>query len=168
MSPVLVLLTAVIVTLLDLTILPGVRVFDAHPSAAVATVAVWSVLRRREEAMLLAPATGLGLGLLGNEPLGASILGLAPTVLLGLRRDPATPDGRFTATLWAACLGTVAYTVTLAVLLAALRDVPFAPLALARQTAVSAALTALLAGMLYWPVARVAWQARLPGRFRRL
>lgn len=168
MSALLVLLTALLVALLDLTLLPSMRVFDAHPSAAVATVAVWSVLRRREEAMLLAPAAGLMLGLLGNEPLGASILGLAPTVLFATRRDPAAPDGRFTAVVRAACLGTVAYTLTLAVLLAVLRDVPLAPLALARQMVVTAALTALLAGMLYWPVARVAWQAHLPGRFRRL
>ncbi len=168
MNAAFVLLTALLVALLDLTLLPSMRLLGAHPSGAVAAVAVWSVLRRREEAMLLAPTTGLFLGLLGNEPLGASVLGLAPTVLLATRRDPAASGGRLAATLWAACTGTAAYTVTLAVLLALLRGVPLAPLAVARQMAVGGVLTALLAGVLYWPVARVAWQVHLPGRFRRL
>ncbi len=167
MSALLVLPIAVLVALLDLTLLPGVRVLGTHPSGAVATVAVWSVLRRREEAMLLAPATGLVLGLLGNEPLGASILALAPTVLVAVRHDPAAPDGRFAAALWAAWIGAMAYTLTLAALLALLRGLPLAPLAVTRQSVVSGALTTLLAAVLYWPMARVAWQTHLPGRFRR-
>jgi len=53
------------------------------------------------------------------------------------------------------------------VLVALLRQVPLAPVALARQMITSGLLTALVAAVLYWPMAHVAWQARLPGRFQR-
>jgi hypothetical protein len=161
------LVAAGCIALLDLALFANVRVFDSHPSGAVAAVAVWCVLRRRDEAMLLAPAAGLFLGLLGNEPLGASVLGLAPTVLLAVRRAPPAADGRFLTTLEAAAAGSALYSLTLAVLVALLRQVPLAPVALARQMITSGLLTALVAAVLYWPMAHVAWQARLPGRFQR-
>lgn len=167
MRAALTLVAAGCIALLDLTLFANVQVLGAHPSGVVAAVAVWSVLRRRDEAMLLAPAAGLFLGLLGNEPLGASVLGLAPTVLIAIRRDPRTPDGRFLATLEAAAAGSALYSLTLAVLVTLVGEVPLAPVALARQMITGGLLTVLLAGVLYWPMARVAWQAYLPGRFQR-
>lgn len=167
MRVVLLLLTAVIAVLLDLTLGPSLRAFGAHPSFAVALVTVWSVLRRRQEAMLLAPAAGLLLGLLGNQPIAAAVMALALVVLLASLRDPNASEGRFRATLMIAAAGSAAYVVLIliATLLAGQR-LP-APDVITRAIGGAALLTAPLAAVLYWPVARAAWQPRIRGQFRR-
>lgn len=167
MSLLLLLIPGAAAVLLDLTLSPALRILGAHPSFSVALVATWAVLRRREETMVLAPATGLLLGLLGNEPLGASVLALTPVVMLGWLRDPAETGGRFAATLGVAAVGAAAYVAVVA-LAAALtgRALP-APAAAAQAMAGAALLTVPPAAVLYWPLARAAWQPRVRGEFRR-
>jgi rod shape-determining protein MreD len=166
-SLLLLLVPAFCAALLDLTVSPAIHVFGAHPSVCVAVLAAWAVLRRREEAMLLVPAMGLLLGLLGNEPLGASILGLAPVVLLASMRNPEARDGRFAATLGVAAFGAMAYVLVLAVTVSIQGKVAPAPLSVLWQTAATAALTAAVLPLVYLPLARVAWQPHLHGDFRR-
>lgn len=167
MSILLLLLPALTAALLDLTLSPGLRAFGGHPSVSVALVAAWAVLRRREEAMLLAPLTGLLLGLLGNEPLGASLLALAPTVVVAQLHDVNKPEGRLTATLGTAFAGAALYVALVAATEAAVgRGVP-APAAMLRAMGATGLLTTAIALLLYWPLARSAWQPRVHGEFRR-
>lgn len=167
MSLILLLIPAVVVALLDLTVASALRVFDAQPSISVALLAAWAVLRRREEAMVMAPAAGLVLGLLGNEPLGASMLGLAPVVLLASMRNPEVTEGRFYITVAVALAGAAAYVLTVAVITSIAGKLAPAPLALIRQMAGTALLTALVTAVVYFPLARIAWQPHLRGDFRR-
>lgn len=161
------LLAALAAALTDLTVTPSFRAFGGHASLSVALVAVWAVLRRPDEAMLLAPAAGLLLGLLGNEPLGASVLALAPAVLLASLRNPASTEGRFTAAMAIAFAAAAAYVVVVTLTEAAVSRSAPAPRDTLRAMVGSAVLTASLAVLLYWPVARAAWQPRVRGRFRR-
>lgn len=159
MSVLLLLLTAAMAALLDLTFSPGLPVLGGHPSFCVALLAVWIVTRPRHEAMIMAPAAGLLLGLLGNEPLGASVLGLIPVVLLGMGRDPDGERPRLTVTLTLALMGGAAYTAIIALVGAvAAERVPPALVTLEAMigTALGSALPAL---MLYW---LPAWTARQP------
>ena len=167
MRVVFLLVTAAVAVLLDLTLGPGLRAFGAQPSLTVAVVTVWAVLRRRQEAMVLAPAAGLMLGLLGNQPLGAAVMALAFVVLLGTLRDPNVAEGRFRATLAIAAAGSAAYVVLIAIAtLLTGRRLP-APDVITRAVAGTVLLTIPLAAVLYWPVARAAWQPRIRGQFRR-
>ena len=167
MKAALLLVAGAMAALLDLTVTPGIRALGGHPSVCVALVAVWAVLRRREEAMVLAPATGLMLGLLGNEPLGASIVGLAPAVLLASRRDPDVTEGRFVAALGIAAVSAAAYVAVVALAGAATGGGIPSPAETLRAMAGTAVLTAPIAALVYWPVARAAWQPRVRGQFRR-
>lgn len=167
MSLILLLIPAFLAALLDLTAVPAFRFFGAHPSLSVAIIAVWAVLRRREEAMVMAPAAGLTLGLLGNEPLGASILGLAPVVLLAAMRNPEMTEGRFSIAIGVALAGAAVYVFMVAVLTAIAGKLAPEPLPLLRQMAGTALLTAPLTAMLYLPLVRIAWQPHLHGDFRR-
>ena len=159
--------TAAVAVLLDLTLGPGLRALGAHPSFTVALVTVWAVLRRRQEAMVLAPAAGLLLGLLGTQPLGVAVLALALVVLLASLRDANGSEGRFRATLVIAAAGSAAYAVliVIATLLAGQR-LPAADV-ITRAIGGAVLLTTPLAAVLYWPVARAAWQPRIRGQFRR-
>lgn len=167
MSLVLLLLPAVLTALLDLTTAPTIRLFGAHPSLCVALLSVWAVLRRREEAMVLAPVMGLTLGLLGNEPLGVSVIGLAPVVLLAARRNPEIAEGRFVTALGIAALGAAVYTLVLAVAVSVQGKVAPSPSALLRGLAGTVVLTAAVAALVYLPLMRVAWQPHVRGDFRR-
>jgi rod shape-determining protein MreD len=163
----LLLLPALAAVLLDLTLAPSLRLFEAQVSFCVAMVAVWGVLRRREETLLLAPLAGLLLGLLGNEPLGTSVLALIPVAALSTRRDPDQPEGRYSAAILAAFMGAAGYVLCVLLIEAAVgRFIPD-PLVVLRVTAGGALLTTVLAAVLYWPLVGAAWQPRAPGQFRR-
>jgi rod shape-determining protein MreD len=160
-------LTALLAALLDLTAASRLSLFGGHPSVCVAVVAAWTVLRRRRAAMTLAPLAGIALGLLGNEPLGASVLGLAPVVLLGQLRDRDRPEGRLRATVGLALAGAAAYVLIVALVEAAVFRMVPPVVAVARAGAGAAVLTAALTAVLYWPLARSAWMPHVPGQFRR-
>jgi rod shape-determining protein MreD len=166
-SLLLLLIPSAIAALLDLTVFTNIRIGGTHPSLSVALVAVWAVLRRRDEAMVLAPATGLFLGLLGDEPLGAAILGLSFAVVLAGMRDPDMTEGRFFATGAVTAAAAAAYTLIIALTEAVVgRSLP-GPDLIWKQVLGSALLTLPLAAVLYLPLARAAWQPREPGTFRR-
>ncbi len=167
MSLLALLIPALIAAVLDLTVGSQLDLFGGRPAFAVAVVAVWAVLRRRDEALVLAPLTGLLLGLLGNEPLGASVIGLAPVVLIAGLRDPSAVEGRFAMTLIAAAAGAALYTLVVAIANAAVVRVGLAPLATLRAALAGAVFTTPVAGLLYFPMTRVAWRERMPGQFRR-
>ncbi|MBI2761739.1 MAG: hypothetical protein HYX51_09985 [Chloroflexi bacterium] len=167
MSLLLLLIPAAAAALLDLTLFANIRLLGAHPLLSVALVSVWAVLRRREEAMVLAPAAGLLLGLFGNEPLGASVLGLAPLVLMAAMRDPSTPDGRLSMCVWVAFAGAALYVALVTIVDSIVNRTAPGLAPTVRQMGAAAVLTAVLSAVLYLPLIRTAWQPRVPGHFRR-
>jgi hypothetical protein len=166
-SLLLLLLPAASAAMLDLSLFANIRLLGSHPLLSVALVSVWAVLRRREEAMVLAPATGLFLGLFGSEPLGASVLGLMPLVLLAAMRDPSVPEGRFSMCVWVALAGAALYVALVTVADSAVNRAAPALLPTLRQMGGAGVLTAVLAAVVYLPLIRTAWQPRVPGHFRR-
>lgn len=167
MSLLALLIPAVMAVLLDLTLAPDLRLFGAHPSFSVALIAVWAIVRRRDEVVVMAPAVGLLLGILGNEPLGASVLGLTPVVLLAWPRHPESSKGRFSALLVTAFLGAAAYVLIVMLITAlAARELP-GPGDTIRIMGVAALLTTVFACMLYWPLARTSTNTRARGEFHR-
>ncbi len=167
MSLLALLIPALMAAILDLALASQLELFGGRPIISVAVVAVWTVLRRREEAMVLAPVTGLLLGLLGSEPLGASVLGLIPVVLIAGLRDPSAAEGRFVMTLIAAAAGAGLYVLVVALTNAGVARVALAPLATIRAALAAVVFTTPVAGLLYFPMTRVAWRERMPGQFRR-
>ncbi|MFN8557775.1 MAG: hypothetical protein U0531_10650 [Dehalococcoidia bacterium] len=153
---ILLVLTALVAALLDLTVFGEIRVAGVHGSLTAALVAVWTVTRGRQESMFLAPVAGLLLGLLGPGPLGASVLALAPAVLLGALRRPDHEPRRFPLSVMAAGGGGMAYVIIMGLIqTVATRSLPaLQPLAVAALG--GAAITAVLGTLVYLPVARLA------------
>jgi rod shape-determining protein MreD len=130
-------------------------------------VALWAALRPEAETMLLAPVAGLLLGLLGNEPLGVSVLALAPTVLLGHRDERRSTHRRLPATIGLVVAGTLAYAAIWSVAAAILGEGVPVGLGSLRVLAAVVLLNCLLAMMLYWPLARLTGDPRPRNELRR-
>lgn len=160
--------TALAAVLLDLTFFASFSLWGGHLSASAALVAIWAVLRTREETMALTPLCGLGLGLLGNEPVGASLIGLAVVALLGWLRNPESAEGRFIHAMGVALCGTLLYVAIRSFVTGAVDQALPNAVSIVRATIGSAFLTVPLAGMVYLALVRIAIQPRLPGQMRRM
>jgi rod shape-determining protein MreD len=167
MNPYLAVALAFVAVLLDVSMAPGAAVFGVRPSLVVVLVGLWAALRPDVEVMVLAPTAGVLLGLLGNEPLGVSVLALTPIVLLGLSQSPRTSERRFLFAIVLVITGSLAY-VFVYTLAARLQGAP-APVGLGvlRVVILAALLNGLLAAVLYWPLARTAPTAPVRSDLRR-
>ncbi|MDQ4100524.1 MAG: rod shape-determining protein MreD, partial [Chloroflexota bacterium] len=149
MSTILLLLLAFACVLLEIAFAPGATVFGGRAQLSLVVIALWSVLRPADEAMLLAPAAGLLLGLLGNEPLGLSVLAFAPVVALGMLNEERSIERRFVLTLGLVALGTFVYAVAdLTIFRLAGRTIPVAFSTL-QAVLVVTILNLVLAAVLY-------------------
>ena len=155
MSTVLLLLLAFACVLLEIAFAPGATLFGGRAQLALVVIALWAALRPTAEAMLLAPTAGLLLGLIGNEPLGLSVLAFAPIVALGAMNEERSTEGRFALTIGLVAIGTLVYAVTdLVVSRLAGRTIPVAA-GTAQAVLVATLLNVGLAAVLYWPLSRM-------------
>lgn len=167
MSTVLLLGLAFISVLAEIAFAPGAGLLGVRPQLTLVMISLWSALRPEAEAMLLAPAAGLMLGLLANEPLGVSVLAFAPIVLLSGIGEHRSPERRFAFTVGLTAAGTLAYALIYAVFARVLGEgVPVGLGSLRALTAV-AAVNAALAALLYWPLARISGDTGARNELRR-
>ncbi len=167
MNPYLLVVLALLSVLIDLSFAPGATLFGARPELALVLVALWAALRPQAEAMVLALAAGIGLGLLGSEPLGASVLALAPIVLLGSLSDGRSTERRFIFSIGLVMLGTLVYALALAGASWLLGEgYPLGPGSL-RSFGTVMVLNAALAAVLYLPLARISADPAARNELRR-
>lgn len=166
MTTVLLALLAFAAVLVDLAVAPGATLAGARPQFTLVVIALWAALRPELEVMLLAPAAGLLLGVLGNEPLGASVLALAPAVVLGLAGRGRSTKRHFLRTLGLVAAATPAYAAVFLIVgwLAGARPA----LGLEWITALVrlALVNTLVAAALYWPISRLPSESAPQGQFR--
>jgi rod shape-determining protein MreD len=166
-STVLLLLLALAAVLADIAVAPGGEAFGARAQVTLVVVALWAALRPEAETMLLLPVAGVLLGLLGNEPLGVSVLALAPIVLLSNRGERRSTERRLPYTIGLVVAGTLAYAAIWSVATAILGEgVPFG-LGSLRVLLAVAILNCLLAALLYWPLAKLTGDPRPRNELRR-
>jgi rod shape-determining protein MreD len=155
MSTILLLLLAFACVLLEIAFAPGATLFGGRAQLTLVVIALWAALRPADETMLLALTAGLLLGLLGNEPLGLSVLAFAPIVALGVMNEERSTEGRLVRTIGLVAIGTLVYAVAdLVVSRLAGRTIPLAVGTL-QAVLVVAVLNLGLAAMLYWPLSRM-------------
>ena len=158
---------AFVAVLLDIAFAPGALFLGGRAQLTLVVVALWSALRPQAEAMLLAPAAGLLLGLLGNEPLGLSVLAFAPIVVLGGMSEERSTARRFAFTIGLVAIGTLVYA------LVALIAAPLAGSAIPvgfgslRAVLVVTVLNLAMAAVLYWPLARMTGDPSARAELRR-
>ena len=75
-------LIAWFLAMLDVSAMPYMKVLGVTPDLVLILAACWAVLRPQDEAMIAVPIAGLMHDLTNGDPLGASILGFAPLLVL--------------------------------------------------------------------------------------
>jgi rod shape-determining protein MreD len=159
MSAAVTVVIAVLAAVLDISAAPGYDLWGARPSLSVVVVALWSALRPTGEAMLIAPVAGIALGLLGNEPLGVSVLAFVAIVLVGWLRRPSGAERRFAWALIVVAAGTVITTLLQSLaLLAGGAAGAFSASGL-RLTGANIVLNLALGAVLYFPLVIVSRSA---------
>jgi rod shape-determining protein MreD len=79
---ILIVLLFLIVALIQASVLPAFPVFGVIPNLVLVLAVCWTVARGQQEAMVVVPLAGVCLGLVGDHPLGITLLATVPIVLL--------------------------------------------------------------------------------------
>jgi len=167
MTAALLIALALASVMVDIAVAPGATLLGVRGQVTLVLIALWAVHRPQAEAMLLAPAAGLFLGLLGNEALGVSVLALAPIVVMGTASQARSTERRLIYSIGLVIAGTLVYALVHAIV-SRLLGRPF-PLELGSVWTLGALvlLNAALAALLYWPLARLAGDPNLRDELRR-
>ncbi len=89
------LVALVVFATFEVSALADVRVLGATPDLGFALVAVWALTRDQRQALAMAVPLGLVPGLLGAQPLGASLAAIAPVVAFANVRELGWLRGEF-------------------------------------------------------------------------
>src|SRR5438132_1881848 len=104
---------------LNVSALPYIKIVGATPDFVLIFAACWAVLREPDEAMIVVPVAGFLRDLAGSDPLGTSVIALAPIVLLAAAVRLRAVDSQFVPTVVVTIAGTAIYSVMSAVTLRA-------------------------------------------------
>jgi rod shape-determining protein MreD len=157
-----------VVVVLQLAAAPSFSYLGVHPDLLVVWLACWAALRGTQEVLVLVAVAGCGLGLLGREPFGASLLALLPIAALAwLREQRGTKPSVLVAVLGALVAGVV-YNLLQAAAAFAGGDPFGTPLDVVRVAPRAAVLDALIAAIWYWPLRLIFGRIgrRQAGQFR--
>ena len=102
---------AFFLAVLQASAMPYVKVLGVTPDLVLIFAACWAMVRGQGEAMVVVPLAGLLRDLSSSDPLGTSVLALAPIVLLAAARELRPMDTEFVPTLVVVGAGTLAYGV---------------------------------------------------------
>jgi rod shape-determining protein MreD len=113
LATLLLLLTALVQT----SVMPAFPMFGVSPNLVLVLLVCWTIVRGRQEAMVVIPIGGLCLSLFGSQPVGVALLAAVPVLLLSeLRALNVTPNHLLLA-LVVAFLSSLIYEVVLLVAL---------------------------------------------------
>lgn len=107
---------------------PHARVLGVAPDPVLIFVACWAMVRGQREAMVLVPLAGLLRDLSTSDPVGTSVLALAPIVPLAAVRELRLVESEFVPALAAVAAASLAYSlISMAVLAATGQSAPLLP-----------------------------------------
>lgn len=132
--------------------MPYVRVLGVTPDLVLILAVCWTMVRGQGEGMVVIPLAGLLRDLVTSDPLGTSVLALAPVVLLAWARDIQVLETEFIPTLGVVVLGSIIYgLISMTVLAATGWSIPWWTGVL-HVVLPSAVVNALFAITVYLPV----------------
>ncbi len=103
----------------NVSALPYIKILGVTPDFVLIFAACWAVLREPDEALIVIPVAGFLRDLAGSDPLGTSVIALAPIVLLAAAVRLRAVDSQFLPTVIVVMAGSAAYSVISAVILRA-------------------------------------------------
>ena len=82
MKYILIVLLFLMVALIQASVLPAFPVFGVIPNLVLVLAVCWTVVRGQQEAMVVVPLASVWLGIVGDQPVGITLLATIPIVLL--------------------------------------------------------------------------------------
>jgi len=143
---------AALLAIAHVSVMQYVEILGVTPDLLLVFAACFAVLRREEESLIVVPLAGLMRDLTTADPIGTSILGFAPLVLLAAGARMRAMDSRFVPAVLVSFLGSITYVaVTMVVLTAAGQNIQWA-YSLTRLALPLAVVNALFTPVLYLPM----------------
>jgi rod shape-determining protein MreD len=109
MTYVVALAVAWLLAIIQASALPHLHVLGVTPDFVLIFAACFAVLRRQEEAMYVVPLAGLMRDFAMSDPIGTSVLGFAPIVLLAAGLRLRAMDSQFVPAVAVVAAGTICY-----------------------------------------------------------
>lgn len=156
------------VVVLQVAAAPSFTYLGVHADLPVVWLGCWAAVRGPRDLLPLVALAGIGLGLIGREPLGASMLALLPLAGLAVVGDPRPAFGRFLAALLIVCAAGLAYAVIHALASFAGGEGMGSVFNVLQVAPRAAILDAMVAALWYWPVRLLFGRQTRAGEFRRL
>jgi rod shape-determining protein MreD len=145
---------AAFLAMLHMSAMPYVEVLGVTPDFLLVFASCFAVLRREEEALIVVPLAGLMRDLTTNDPIGTSILGFAPIVLLAAATRMRAMDSQFIPAVVVCFAGTITYAgITMAVLAATGQEIQWTDSVL-RFALPLGVVNALFTPVFYIPMSR--------------
>lgn len=150
-------------SVLGASAMPYLTVLGATPNLVLILAACWASLRGQGEAMVVVPMAGVLLDLTSSDPLGTSVLALAPIVPLAAAREFRLMESDFVPALGVVAAATGAYhAISMGVLAATGQNIPSTG-AVASVVLPAAIVNSLFAIIVYLPVRWLSGDLRLAG-----
>jgi rod shape-determining protein MreD len=132
--------------------MPYLQVLGVTPDFVLIFAASFAVLRRQEESLWVVPLCGLFRDLATSDPIGTSVLGFAPLVLLAAALRLQAMDSQFVPAVAVIAAGTVCHTaITIGVLVVSGQEIDLIH-ALTRVILPLAVVNSLFAAIVYLPL----------------
>ena len=152
MKYVLVAVTTFLLAIVHVSAMSYFSILGVTPDIILIFASCWVVIRDFREGLVVVPIAALCRDLLTSDPLGMSLIALAPIVVLAMAGKMAAPESRFLVALGTVIFGSLSYSIMGAIVLAATgQDVPLLS-ALLRSVMLSVVVNALVALVLYLPL----------------
>ena len=143
---------AFFLAVLGVSAMPYVKVLGVTPNLILIFAVTWMMVRGQREAAVVVPVAGLMRDLTTSDPVGTSVLALAPIVLLAVVRELKAVESELVLTLVVAVLASLIYgLITMMVLTATGQGFPWLH-GLLWVVLPSLVVNALLVPIIYLPV----------------
>ena len=109
------LLVVLVAVVAQIAIMPAFNVFGVQPNFVIVLLVAWMAARGRREALVLIPIAGFVHGLLDSQPLGLTMLALAPLTLMTDFRELRLVDSDLLPAIVLTAAATVVYESTIMV-----------------------------------------------------
>lgn len=109
MKYIIALIAAFFAVVLASSAMPYLKILGVSPDLPLIFVACWAVIRGQKEAMVVVPLAGLTRDLLTSDPVGASVLALAPIVFLASVREMRIVESDFVMALGVVAVASLAF-----------------------------------------------------------
>ena len=162
------LVLAAFLAMFHVSVMQYVEVLGVTPDLLLIFAACFAVLRREEESLVVVPLAGLLRDLTTSDPIGTSVLGFAPIVLLAAAVRLRGMESQFIPSVIVSFTGSIAYVVVTMGVLGMTGHTIDPVQSVIRLALPLAVADALFTPVLYMPMSwfRAPYEPRVLGRHR--